>query len=305
MDWRVKAILQKGMSTVPGGTLIHEWLQRWVGDLSHFDAHVGVRFRDWEILIADLKQLNVNASGLEVCEIGTGWVPVLPICLWLSGVQRCVTFDIVRHLKPRFTIRMVGILESYLERLARDAERPLEEVKARYAELKQAHSGRDVLERACIDYKAPADASSTGLPDGVVDIVFSNNVLQYIPAKMILELMNESKRLLRSGGIAIHRVNCFDEYRNFDSSITAINYVTYSQKKWEFWNTPFIYQNRLRPTDFLRLAERAGLEVVFCRYKPRQELLEALPRLRLAPEFRAYSPEEICSTHIDFAVRKR
>src|SRR5207244_6843996 len=107
-----------------------------------------------------------------------------------------------------------------------------------------------------------------------------------------------SRRVLRRDGLAIHCAHCGDHYAYFDRSITSINYLSYSERNWRFWNNRLLYQNRLRPQDFRELAESAGLETVLYKYNPNPALLEGLGHLTIAPSFRKYSPAQLCSTSI-------
>jgi SAM-dependent methyltransferase len=142
------------------------------------------------------------------------------------------------------------------------------------------------------------------LPDAAVDIIFSNSVLEHIAADLLPAMMQESRRVLRPGGLAIHSANCGDHYAYFDRHITPINYLTYTADQWRFWNNRLLHQNRLRPQDFIEAAEAAGLDVVLRKFKPRPDLLEALPRLNIAPEFLAYPPEQLCTTSVDFVAQR-
>lgn len=102
----------------------------------------------------------------------------------------------------------------------------------------------------------------------------------------------------------MHCANCGDHYAYFDRMITPINYLAYSEREWAFWNNRLLYQNRLRPVDFVRLAEQAGLEIVLLKIQPRAELLEKLSQIPIASEFRHYPDEQLCSTSVGFAARK-
>ena len=116
-------------------------------------------------------------------------------------------------------------------------------------------------------------------------MVFSNNVLEHVPSPDIVRMMHESRRILRRGGLAIHCVNCGDHYAHFDRSITTINYLTYSNRQWAHRNNRLLYQNRLRPADFIRMAQNAGFEVLLQKNQPQAELLAKLPLMKIAPEF--------------------
>jgi hypothetical protein len=153
-------------------------------------------------------------------------------------------------------------------------------------------------------YRAPADAARTGLLDKTIDVVFSNSVLEHVPTAVIGDIFRESTRVLRETGVAIHSVNCGDHYAYFDKSISFINYLQYSEKAWRFWNNSLLYQNRLRPSDFLELARTSGQDIVMARHQPKAKLLDALRGMHIAPEFSHYSPEELCTTSVDFAARR-
>jgi SAM-dependent methyltransferase len=305
MNWRVKGVAQKVLSAVPGGVRVNDWLQRTVGDLRDFEANVGSKVNaDWVVLVGHMIELGIKPQGLRYLEIGTGWFPALPVCYSLAGADSCATFDLVDHLNGRLTFRMLDALQTHLPAIATASLTPLQQVQNSYAQLKQAKTLAELLERARIEYHAPADATASGLPDESVDVVFSNSVLEHVPRETILRLMQESARVLRRGGLSIHSANCGDHYAYFDKNITAINYLTYSERDWRLWNNELQYQNRLRPQDFLGLAEQAGLEIALKKHKPRADLLDALPKLQIAPEFQHYPPEQLCCTSIDFVARK-
>ena len=111
-------------------------------------------------------------------------------------------------------------------------------------------------------------------------------------------------RVLRPGGWAIHSANCGDHYAHADPSITQLNYLAYPDWHWRLWNNALQDQNRLRPRNFVAIAERAGLPVGLDLHQAGPALLERLAAMPIAPQFRAYPPEELASTSIDFVARK-
>ena len=304
MHWRIKGIVQKALSTVPQGTRVNDLLQRTVGGLRNFDRQVESKVDDWVIFVDHLANLGVPVRGLRLFEIGTGWFPTLPVCFALAGAGSCQTFDLTRHMSPKLTRRMLAAMERLLPKIAEASKRPIEDVRADYEKITNQPTLPAILDAARIHYHAPADATKTSLPDNSVDVVFSNSVFEHVPREVIGDMMRESRRVLRGGGLAIHCVNCGDHYAYVDRAITPINYLTYPSSRWRLWNNDLLYQNRMRPKDFRDLAEREGLEVVLDHYRPRPELLEMLPRMNIAEEFRHYPPEQLCSTSVALAARK-
>ncbi len=303
MDWRLKGALQGLLARVPGGMPVNSLLQRALGGRRALERHIAAKVvDDWVVHVGHLRELGIPLEGTSLVEVGTGWLPVLPLCFSLAGAARCRTYDLNRHLSPRATLRTIACLEQHLPAIARASGRDERSVRARFAELAACPDAERLLETAGVEYLAPGDAACTGLPDRSVDLVLSNSVLEHVPAEAVDRIMRESNRILRPGGLALHSVNCGDHYAYFDRSISPINYLRFSERQWRHWNNDILFQNRLRPRDFLESARGAGLRVVLDRHRARPELLELLPRLQVDPSFGHYPPAELCSTSVDFAA---
>ena len=294
MNWRIKGVIQKALSGLPGGLALNDALQRTVGGLRNFDQNVATKItNDWLVFVQHLRELGHRPAGLRFMEIGTGWYPTLPVCWHLAGASQVITFDLQRHLNQRLTERMLRVVGAQLPVISQAVGF---DVSVAYDSLR--------ADQLPIVYRAPADATASQLPANSVDVVFSNSVLEHVPRPVIAAMMRESYRVLRPGGLSIHSVNCADHYAYFDRQITFINYLTIAEKDWQFWNNDLQYQNRMRPQDFIELSEQAGLTTVLTKYQPRPALLAQLAALKIAPEFQNYSPDQLCCTSVDFGGQK-
>jgi hypothetical protein len=304
MDWRIKGVLQGLLSRVPGGTVVNDALQRAAGGRRDESAHIDIKFRaDWLVQMKVLRELGFHVQGRDLLEIGTGWLPVFPLCFALAGARRCHTFDLHRHLNLAVMAKALHELERHLPAIAQvcgDAENV---VRERWQRLVTVGDGAGILEAAGIEYHAPADATVTGLPDASVALVFSNSVLEHITAEVLAPMMRESCRVLQPDGLSLHSVNCGDHYAYFDRSITQVHYLRFSDRQWRKWNNDLLYQNRLRPVDFVEAARAAGMDVLLDLHVPRAELMARFEQIPFAPEFRRYPPEQLCCTSVTFAAR--
>ena len=195
MNWRIKGVLQKTLTVLPGGVALNDLLQRTVGGLRNFDQNVATKVNgDWVVLAGHLRELGRRPQGLRLMEIGTGWYPTLPVCWHLAGAAEIITFDLQRHLSPRLTRRMLAAIEPHLPAIATAAGRAEADVRAAYSALR--------ADQLPIDYRAPADATTSRLPDNSVDIVFSNSVLEHVPAPVIAALLRARDQ--QRGGVASH-----------------------------------------------------------------------------------------------------
>jgi SAM-dependent methyltransferase len=304
MYWQLKGLLQKGLCVVPGGRNLNDRLQRRVGELRNFERNVAGKIEDWQLSLKYLRDVNFDVRGKTVVEIGTGWQPVLPICFSLAGARRIITFDIVRHLDVGLTFRMMGLLETHLDTIAHASGNSAERVRRSYQKLRQVGNVQTLLKRAQVKYCAPADARETCLPPGSVDLIYSNSVMEHVPKDVILELMRESFRILRPGGLALHNVACNDHYAHMDRTISFVNYLRFTESQWSGWNNALQYQNRLRASEFLELAASGGLEVIYKQMAVRPGTNEALAKLEVAPQFKRFSPEDLAVTTVDFIAKR-
>jgi SAM-dependent methyltransferase len=303
MDWRIKAAIQAGLARMPGGASFNDFLQRTLGGRRDPARHIDSKVEeDWLVHVAHLRELGCELAGAKMVEIGTGWAPVLPLCFFVATASRCRSYDLSRHLSWPLTRAAVARLERHLPRLGDAVGAKESAVRGRWETLQSARSLAELLDRAAIEYHAPADATATDLPPASVDLVFSNSVLEHVPPAVLDGLMQEARRILRPSGLVLHGVNCGDHYAYFDGSITPIHYLRFTTAEWQRYNNDLLFQNRLRPRDFLAAARRAGLKIVLHHQTPRQTLLARLGELPIAPEFADYPPEELCSTSIDFGA---
>ena len=304
MNWQVKGVVQRILGSLPWGGRLNDVLQRRVGGLRKFDSSVDSKVvDDWVVFATILRDLGYRTDGLQLLEVGTGWFPTLPLCFALAGARSCHTYDLDRHLSRPLSLRMLHRLRAHVGTIAAAAGLSVESVHARYRHYCEAQSIEELLQRANVGYFAPADASRTFLPDASIDVVFSNSVLEHVEPASILSIMRETNRVLRPKGVAVHSVNCDDHYAYFDRSITQINYLKYSDRQWRLWDNRLLYQNRLRATQFLRLAGDAGLSIVTQESRAEPALLSQLKSMVVSPRFDGFSAEDLCTTSITFVAR--
>jgi SAM-dependent methyltransferase len=272
-----------------------------------FASECDLKVDDWRITMDHLRSVRFSVARATLLEIGTGWYPTFPTCFYLAGAARVHTYDIVRHVTPEMVSALASRLRLHLGTLATSSGLAEDTIAAELDSFRAALERGDDLGTASggvIDYRV-GDASRTGLPDGSVDMVFSNSVLEHIPQPVLEALFAEAMRVLRPGGIVFHSVNCGDHYAYFDSSISQLNYLRYSDREWNLmWNNRFHYQNRLRAKEFTAMAQRAGFTIELDASKVWPQRLAELAAIEVAPEFARYTREEACLTNIDFVARK-
>ena len=276
----------------------------------HRDRFDALRYRSVGILQAMARQGTDDRAAFAhaaLLEMGSGWYPTFPVCLFLAGAEQVLTMDLNRHLDPALTVKMVERLREHVPLIARVSRRAEADVRAAHAKLHEALKNGATIAKAtgsAVDYRAPADASRTALASGSIDVVFSNSVLEHVPGPMIEACFTESMRILRPGGLVFHSVNCGDHYAYTDRTINQLHYLAYSDEEWQFWNNEFLYQNRLRAADFTAMAARAGFAIELDTSRPHPDRLAQLEQITVHERFAGYSRTQLAITSIDFIGRK-
>ena len=157
-----------------------------------------------------------------------------------------------------------------------------------------------------IQYRAPADARATGLPDRSIDCVTSTDTLEHIPPGDIAAILRECHRVLADDGIMSFRVDYRDHWAYFDPRITPVNMLQYSDRQWARYNPSLNYQNRLRHDDYVRLFETADFTTLGIEQEPALDTSrEFLARSSVAPEFRSHTLEALLVPSATFTLQKR
>ena len=306
MNWRIKGAIQKALGYVPMGDRIHHALQRRAG-LAGFIRECDLKVEDWRIAMGYFRSTNIALAGATLVEIGAGWYPTLPACMWLAGAARIISYDLRRHQKPDLVLQLAERLRAHVPMIARESGLAEDAVERKRASFQTALSrGADLAAATdgVLDYRAPADFVASGLADGSIDLGFSNSVLEHVVPEVLPPMFREIARILKPGAPTYHSVNCGDHYAYFDRSISQLHYLQFTEAQWQRWNNDFQYQNRWRAKEFLRLARDAGLVIELDASVVRPERLAELATVEVAPEFAGYTREELSHTNIDFIARK-
>lgn len=295
--WQLRALALRCMAGSAPGYAVYQWLQHRLGECakpafwqSKFEAQVG--------LARELRMQGCAVEGARVLEVGTGWVPCVPIGFWMCGAQTVHTLDLNPHYLPDVLDQVLRWLGSSVERvlaLWRGFAEP-EVLRERWALARAlAHAPDRFLEQAGIVLHAPANAAATGLPTSSIDIHYSTNVLEHIPAAVIGEILIEARRVVRRGGTVIHFIDPSDHFAYTDPTISRVNFLRYSALQWDRWaGNRLAYHNRLREPELRSLFSASGLRIATHRCHVNARSLETLNSgLAIDSAFSAMSHDEL------------
>ncbi len=302
MHWKLKATIQNLVSYLPAGWSYraYYWLQRHFGGLRNF--HPGSRLTAGVEIWQQLEAQGETPAGKRFFEVGTGRVPLAPLAFWLMGAAQTITVDLNPYLSDELLRDSLLYLATHQAESRRLFGNRLD--GQRFADLlafsRDARFSRaGFLELCNIRYVAPGDAAHTDLAPQSIDYHSSYWVFEHIPPNVLRDILQEGNRILRPDGLCVHRIDYSDHFSHSDPRISAINFLQYSQPRWDrYAGNRYMYMNRLRHDDFLDLFQSVGHRVVAAAPDLDRGLLEFVQRgeLQLDPQFADKSPDVLAMT---------
>lgn len=280
MHWKNKAKIQNAISLLPSSASYstYYWLQRNFGALRTIDpvAKLKAGIKTW----GKIQEAGYNPNEKVFLEVGTGWIPLVPVAYWLMGAKRTVTID----LNPYMKAELISESLKYMT----DRKESIEElfgpllIKERLDQLLKFYKGTDFsiknfLELCQIKYIAPGDAAETGLKEKSIDIHTSYKVFEHIPPLILKKIIKEGNRIISDDGLFIHRIDYGDHFSYSDKAISAINFLQYSDSEWEgYASNRYMYMNRLRHDDFIKIFESEDHKIILNQPDTDNQALELL-----------------------------
>jgi SAM-dependent methyltransferase len=207
----------------------------------------------------------MDVSGKTVLEVGTGHMVDLPIGMWLCGAARVITVDLNPYLSRTLISEARRFVRQNRDGVVQLFSRRRNQLLDDRLNLLTGTSVSDdkLLTAMNIDYMSPADAAKLPLEPRSVDLHVSHTVFEHIPRDVLSAIVVEAKRILKPGGLLIHNIDPSDHFAHDDSSITRINFLRFSDSEWErLAGNRFMYHNRLRASDFVRIFEDSGVHIL-------------------------------------------
>jgi hypothetical protein len=293
--WKLKVLTQFVLAHMPAGEKLNFVLQNLKG--SHSPERIGERIFELVEILNFISQSKKLDNGI-VAEIGTGWVPLNTLLLYLLGARAIYTYDHIAHVRLDLVQRAIAELEKRLTEISRLTSIPESILRDRLNRLKTAKDITSLFKSAGITYQAPGDFVNSGLPDKSVDLVYSYAVLEHVPESLVGQITAESNRILKSGGLAFHAIGLHDHYNGFDPSVSKVNFLQYPEWLWKFFiKNKISYHNRLREKQFFSIFKEGGGRIEKVRNKVDPSDLESLKTMKLDRRFQGMSPEELAVTY--------
>lgn len=300
MNFKLKAFIQNAVSKLPEefSYNIYFLLQRNFGSLRADKIDYIQHFKSANELLSSFERANIEYKDKQFLELGTGRTVIIPLALWLCGVNSVTTVDKNPYLNE-------DIMNDYLGYMQKNREIIQEALGGRVIGTKFDYLLENIKPKSFktsdfgISYISPADAQKLDFADGSFDIFYSWDVLEHIPKDILIGVFKEVFRVLKKDGFMLNNIDYSDHFAYSDKNISAINFLQFNDKEFdELAGNRYMYMNRLRHSDFTAIFGDIGFCELFANKKGDEPLLEKAESVGfvLDSKFSNYSADDINTT---------
>ena len=128
--------------------------------------------------------------------------------------------------------------------------------------IPSAYSLEDLKKNFNLIYVAPTNLKKIKEKNLKFDACISSTTLEHIPKSELEETFQLLKDIIQKDGIISALIDYSDHYSHTDKNIGDLNFLKFNSVKWKNYNTPMLFQNRLRHQDYRKLFESKGFKIV-------------------------------------------
>lgn len=295
--WVAKAIVQKAISWLPDPQRANYWFQHRVTRSTTLTAPVLEQRLGWAQLHLDAFDRNGgDRSAMTAVELGSGWYPIVPLCLYLAGADQVRLVDLEDLGRPELAVQVVDALLAANSRGELSRLGPIDPERVdRLAAVRDdvLRLGHDVALGSLGLLTTPGDARELELTDAP-DLICSNTVLEHIGADVLVGILDRFGRLAGPGTIMSHLIDHGDHFAYVDDTIDVYHFLRYSDRAWRLIDNSVQPTNRLRASEYRAIYEQLGLPVTEEHLSGADPL--ALTGVPLADRFKAMDPGDVACT---------
>ena len=130
-----------------------------------------------------------------------------------------------------------------------------------------------------ISYRAPCSIEDIIKDNLKFDITVSTTTLEHFSIRDLRHYLGNLTKILKNDGFFSALIDYTDHYSHTDKNISVLNYLSFNEDKWKKFNNSFLYQNRLRHQDYVRIFYEFNLNIIELKRKENQTTCNYFTRL--------------------------
>ena len=219
-------------------------------------------FPRMERMLAMYDRHGLLKNGGRLLELGTGWFHWEAMTTRLFYDIDAVLFDVWDNRQFGALKNFFGQLDGMLDRLPEDPD-TLARAHALLAKIQAVQSWEQLYALLGFRYMVNESGTLEVVDQGSFDVVVSAGVMEHIHGDIAEKFVQGISDALKPGGYSFNSINIRDHLFPYDPSVSAKQYLRYGDAVWKCcFDNEVQYINRIQRSTWLKLFEKAGLELV-------------------------------------------
>lgn len=292
--WVLKAVVQKAISVLPDPQRANYFFQdRVTRSTTLGSANLRQRV-GWAVEhLGAYDRLGGSRDGFRAIELGSGWYPIVPLCLFLAGADEVRLVDLEDLGRDELAVQAADALHAAHHAGELDALGPIDPERVeRLGQLSARIRSRGHVEAlASVGLlTTPGDARELSVPEAP-DLICSNTVFEHIAPDVLEAILVRFAEIARPGTIMSHLVDHGDHYAYVDDSVGIYHFLRYSDRTWRWIDNDVQPMNRLRASEYEAMYRSAGIPLTEVDHRGCDPL--ALVGEPLSERFKAMDPADV------------
>ena len=240
INWKIKAFLYKILSLLRFYKPLY-FIQKKITKRSKIDLKKIIFYWDYH-----LNYLKENSSK-RIIEIGAG-----------KSLAQNIYLSYMFNKKIEQTL--IDISKMIDLDLFNDANEQISTILG-FKKFPSARSIDDLKKNYNIIYSAPMSLVQIAENKLEYDACISSTTLEHLPREQLLESFQLLKKIIKKNGIISAAIDYSDHYSHTDKNISNLNYLKFNKREWKKYNTPMLFQNRLRHQDYRKIFKSLSFQI--------------------------------------------
>lgn len=246
-----------------------------------------------------LRKHGVLRDGLNVFELGTGWVHWEALMLRNEIACTAMLYDVVDN---RDQARLVRILHALTDpAIRRRLDITNDDLIPVLDSVSADEPIESIYEKLGFSYHVDPSGLLKGVPDLHYDLVVSSDVFEHLYRPDIPEILSRLTAIMKPGSFALHQIVLNDHLRYYAKNTHPKQYLAYADDHWEkYLSNKVQYINRVQLPEWRTRFEASGVHLI-----EERSLGKCDPTtLRVDRAYAGIPKEDLACTVVQFLVQK-
>ena len=305
MNWKLKSLIRRSITSTPGGHHLYRWLTSKV-----LGMQAGMATKWFRVIPNHVKVMQdhfgPDARDVSMWCFNCGATPAPAYAMAVASDQPGLLTDQDDRMSGRYLAVSKRLLSEKGPELTGQSSAPSDRVASLLQQLPDRGDASTAMKGIGMTYSTRHSIATEAPWRGNIGLMFSTGNLEHFSPEELDDWMAMVKQAMRPDGVLSHVMDHRDHRWHADKSISPLLQYTLSDDEFrQVMGNSLDYHNRWLRGDWVRFFESHGYDVKCRTVFPNTPDLVQTNRKALAPAYQQATDDELESLVTHFVARPR